>query len=193
MAHSDLSPDQAYALLDILSHAETYQEIRDFRAPGSLSQYGPPFDTPSEKTSSSPALQALVSRFLLKLPGLRDVTDDFWKVQISSIIDDFEKTNLSESYDKGILGSRKTVATAISALIEYPLRGTFGGFEQLKDYSKTYDTSKAEDLSRAFRDFLNESIYGGMLDEVILKAAETDKLSDHDPIVQAVHEFVLVK
>ena len=188
-----LTPDQAYALFDILSHAETYQEIRDFRFPGSLKDYGPPFEIPSQKSSSAPGLQALVSRFLSRLPGLKDVPEDFWKVQISSIINDFEKANLSESYDKGILGSRKTVSTALSALIEYPLRGTFGGFQQLKDYEKNYDLSKAEDLSRAFRDFLNETVYGGIIEEVVLKASETDQLTDHDPIIRALHEFVLVK
>ena len=188
-----LTPDQSYALFDILSHAETYQEIRDFRHPGSLKDYGPPFDTPSQKISSAPGLQALVSRFLSRLPGLKDVPDDFWKVQIATIIDDFEKVNLSESYDKGILGSRKTVSTALSALIEYPLRGTFGGFQQLKNYEKNYDLSKAEDLSRAFRDFLNETVYGGIIEETVLKASETDQLTDHDPILQAMHEFVLVK
>lgn len=193
MAGEALTPDQAHALLDILSHAETYQEIRDFREPGSLEHYGPPFNAPPSTPSTSPALQTLVSRFLLPMPGLNNLADEFWKVQCAAIIDNFEKADLSESYDKGILGSRKTLATAISALIEYPVRGTYGGFEQRKDHSKEYDRTKADELSRAFHDFMNESVYGGILDELVLKAAETDKLADHDSIVQAVHEFVLVK
>lgn len=193
MTGEPLTSNQAYALLDILSHAETYQEIRDFREPGSLDQYGPPFDAPAKTPSRFPALQTLVSRFLLTMPCLKDLPDEFWKVQCASIIDSFEKADLSESYDKGILGSRKTAATGISALIEYPLRGTYGGFEELKGYSKDYDLTKEDDLFRAFRHCMNEMVYGGILDELVLKAAETDKLSDHDPIIQAVHEFVLVK
>ena len=128
---SSLSPSQAAALFDILSHYDTYAEIRDFRFPGSLEHYGPPFTTQPGQKSSSPALQALVTKYLLTLPGLKDLPEKWWKVQCHDIIESFEKSNLSESYDKGSLGSRKTLASAISALIEYPVRGTFGGFAKV--------------------------------------------------------------
>jgi hypothetical protein len=193
MVAEPLSHDQAHALLDILSHAETYEEIQDFREPGSLDKYGPPFRARKGTPSTFPALQALVSRFLLTLPGLKDLTTNFWKVQCHTIIDNLEKANLSESYDKAQLGCRKTLATAASALIEYLVRGTYGGFQKLTGYNREYDITKAEDLSRAFRDFVNESVYGNILDEFVLKASQTDKLSEHDAIVQAVHEFILVK
>lgn len=193
MAEDKLSSEQASALLDILTHAETYSEIRDFREPGSLNHYGPPFTQEAGKSSASPALQALVSRFLLPLPGLRDLTSDFWKVQLQTIINDLEKADLSESYDKGLLGSRKTVATAISALIEYPVRGTFAGFDKQENARHKYDLHSADDLLQSFRDFMQEAVYGDMLDKLVAKAAETDKLADHEPIVQAVHEYVLVK
>jgi PX-associated len=193
MAADTLSSEQVSALLDILTHAETYGEIRDFRAPGSLSHYGPPFTSESRKPSTSPALQALVSRFLLPLPGLRDLTTDFWRVQLSTIIGDLEKADLSESYDKGLLGSRKTLATAISALIEYPVRGTFAGFDKREDPQRKYDLYNADDLAQSFRDFMQEAVYGKIVDELVAKAAETDQLADHEPIVQALHEYVLVK
>ena len=193
MTTEQLTSDHAHALFDILSNAETYQEIRDFRSPGSLDKYGPPFEASPKIPSSFPALQALVSRFLLNLPGLRDLRQEFWKVQCATIIENFEKAGLSESYDKGILGSRKTVATAISALIEYPVRGTYGGFRRLKETGPPYDLTNAEDLARSFRDFMNECTYGNGLADLIAKAAETDKLVEHDQIIQAVHEFVLVK
>lgn len=188
-----LSPSQSAALLDILTHYDTYAEIRDFRYPGSLKHYGPPFTTEKGRPSSSPALQSLVSKFALTLPGLRDLSDDFWKVQIHDIIEGLEKANLSDSYDKGVIGSRKTLATAVSALIEYPVRGTYGGFPKLNEAKQTYNTSKADDLARAFRDFLNGAVYGTVLEDVVKKAAETDNLEDHSPLIQAVHEFVLVK
>ena len=193
MAKEVLSFDQVSALLDILTHAETYSEIRDFRNPGSLRHYGPPFTAQSGEQSTSPALQTLVSRFLLPLPGLRDLTSDFWKVQVQTIIDDLEKADLSESYDKGLLGSRKTLATAVSALIEYLVRGTFAGFDRRENPRHEYDLHNADDLSQSFRDFMQEAVYGGMLDDLAAKTAQTDKLADHSPIVQAVHEYVLVK
>lgn len=188
-----LSPTQSAALFDILTHYDTYAEIREFRRPGSLEQYGPPFVTEQKQPSTSPALQILVSKFLLTLPGLRNLSQDFWKVQCQDIIENLEKANLSESYDKGVIGSRKTLATAISALIEYPVRGTYGGFPEIKNHSQDYDITDAADLSRGFRDFLNDAIYGDVLDKMVAKTAETDNLEDHDSQTKAVHEFVLVK
>jgi len=188
-----LSPVQSAALFDLLSHHNVYSEIRDFRIPGSLKHYGPPFQFEEDKPSTSPALQGLVSKFLLNLPGLKDVPEEFWQVQLYDIIEGLERANLSESYDKGVVGTRKTVATAISALIEYPVRGTSGGFSKVHDPDPKYDLSKAEDLSKAFRNLMDASIYGTALDDLIAKTAQTDKLADHEPLIQAAHEFVLVK
>ena len=189
----ELSAAQSAALFDILTHYDTYAEIRQFRRPGSLDHYGPPFATEHKRPSTSPALQTLVSRFLLTLPGLRNLSEDFWKVQCLDIIENLENANLSESYDKGVIGSRKTLATAISALIEYPVRGIYGGFPENKDHNPQYDITDAKDLSRRFRDFLNDAIYGDILEQMVAKTAETDHLEDHPPQTKAVHEFVLVK
>ncbi len=188
-----LSSSQTASLFDILSHYDTYAQIREFRNPGSLASYGPPFTAHKGTLSNSPALQALVSRYLLKLPGLNNLPEKWWNVQCHEIIESLEKANLSESYDKGVIGSRKTLATAVSALIEYPVRGTFAGFPELKDHDEKYDLTDAEDLRRAFRDFLNDCVYGDVLDRMVEKSATTDNLEDHPQLTKAVHEFVLVK
>lgn len=188
-----LSPTQSAALFDILSHHNTYAEIRDFRHPGSLKDYGPPFAAEKEKPSTSPSLQSLLSKFVLNLPGLRDVPEDIWKVNVYEIIEAFEQANLSDSYDKGVVGTRKTLATAISALIEYPVRGTSGGFTKVADPKNEYDLTKADDLAKGFRNFMDEAIYGTAIENLVAKTAETDKLADHEPLTQAVHEFILVK
>lgn len=194
-ATQELTGTQLHALIDILSHREVYAEIEDFRFPGALSTYGPPFQASKDRPSTSPALQALVTRFICNLPGLQDVSQAFWQQQIYAIIEDFEKAELSESYDKGHLGIRKTLATAISALIEYPVRGVFAGFDEpeagVKD--RKYDTTKAKDLQQAFKDLMQQTVYGDLLDDMFAKTAETDKLADHHPLVQAAHEFGLVK
>ncbi|KAJ9501143.1 hypothetical protein H2202_003701 [Exophiala xenobiotica] len=192
MSEEVLSTTRTAALFDILTHYNTYAEIRDFRKPGSLAQYGPPFHYEDRKPSTFPALQTLVSRFLLNLPGLNNLPEKWWKVQCHSIIENLENANLSESYDKGVIGSRKTVATAISALVEYPVRGTYGGLPEKNSQQADYDTTNAEDLSRAFRDFVNNAVYGNILEEMVNKTAQTDRLEDHPPLTKAVHEFVLV-
>ena len=188
-----LDQTQSSALFDILTHYTTYAEIRDFRFPSSLKHYGPPFTSESHHLSSSPALQTLVSRFLLTLPGLNNLPEDFWKTQCHDIIEGFEASNLSESYDKGVIGSRKTLATAISALIEYPVRGTYGGFAEIDPSNQKYDATKADDLARSFRDFMDQCIYGSVLEDLVEKAAITDDLNEHTALIKSVHEFVLVK
>lgn len=188
-----LTPARSSALLDILTHHDTYAEIRDFRRPGALDHYGPPFTAEQGKQSTAPALQALISRFMLDVPGLKDVPEEFWKVQVYELIQSMEESNLSESYDKGAVGSRMTLATAISALIEYPVRGTFGGFAEIDNDDDNYNLNSAEDISRGFRDFVDQCIYGSVLDDLVKRAAETDDLQKHSKIILAVHEFVLVK
>lgn len=195
MTSTALDPGQNAALLDILSHAEVYSEIRDFRELGTLTHYGPPFNTSTGNLSTSPSLQTLLSKFVRTLPGLRAVSESFWREHVYSIIEDFEKAELSESFDKGNLGIRKTLATGMSALIEYLVRGVFGGLKRLvgRDGYYEYDTANPEDLAGAFRDFAHQAVYGDVIDDLMAKAAETNKLSEHLPIAQAAHEYILVK
>lgn len=195
MTEGKLSTKQVQALFDILSHSEVYAEIEDFATPGTLSSYGPPFDIEDGQHSTSPSLQSLLSKFVLNLPGLRSVSSEFWKEQSSSVINDLQKAELSESYDKGSIGIRKTLASAISALIEYPVRGIFGGFDEPIEDSKDkiYDTTNSEDLQLAFNDFMHLVVYGDILDDMFSKVAETSNLADHKPIVQAAHEYGLIK
>lgn len=192
-ASAGLTATQTAALLDILTHHETYAEIEDFKIPGAIKQYGPPFQDDKSK-SATPVLQALVSKFVLKLPGLRDIKTDFWRVQVADLIQELSQAELSESYDKGILGVRKTLATAISALIEYPARGALGGFPK-RDFERSteYDVTNADDVMKAWQDSLQAIIYGDLIDELIQRATETDDLLKHDTLVQGMHEFIIVK
>ena len=192
-AETGLSPEQSKALFDILTHRETYTEIEEFKIPGAIHKYGPPFQDDTS-TSASPILQTLLSKFVLKLPGLREVSPQFWKVQVEDLIQELSEAELSESYDKGVLGIRKTLATAISALIEYPARGCLGGFPK-RDFQRArqYDTTNPDDVLQSWQDCMQAMIYGDLIDELFVKAAETDDLSEHDSLVQGMHEFILVK
>lgn len=188
-----LTAEQSHALFDILTHRETYSEIEEFKYPDTIQHYGPPFQDDTNK-SKSPILQSLLSKFALTLPGLRDVSPDFWKGKVADLIGDLSKAQLSESYDKGILGVRKTLTTAISALIEYPARGCLGGVaEQKIDRTKKYDASNPDDVLQSWKDCLQAMVYGDLIDELFQKAAETDDLTKHESMVQAMHEFIVVK
>jgi len=188
-----LNPEQVDALFDILTHHETYNEIEEFKSPDTIKNYGPPFQ--DTKTPVAPILQALLSKFALTLPSLKDITPDFWKVQVQNIIQQLSAAELSESYDKGLLGIRKTLSTAISSLLEYPARAVLGGFP--KDESafkeRSYDNTKPEDVIQAWHDFLQHLVYGDLWDTLFKKAAETDDLTKHGELTQAAHEYVVVK
>lgn len=190
---ASLTAEQSRALFDILTHHQTYREIQDFKVPGAIYNYGPPFQD-DVNTSQSPILQSLLAKFILKLPGLRDVSEEFWRGRVENLIQDLADAELSESYDKGILGIRKTLATAISALIEYPARGALGGFpKQPIDPNRQYDVSNPDDVLQSWRDCIQEIVYGDLIDKLFAKAAETDDLTQHPPVVQGMHEFIVVK
>ncbi|KAF4310557.1 hypothetical protein GTA08_BOTSDO13955 [Botryosphaeria dothidea] len=189
----DLSPAQAHALFDVLTHHEVYSEIENFKWPTAIHQYGHPFKKDHAQPCTSPVLQTLLNKFALALPGLSSVDEAFWKERIQTIVEKLGAAELSESYDKGAVGLRKTLATAISALIEYPAKGAFGGFPMKDvDPGRKYDTSKPDDVMQAWDDFLQQLVYGGMIDELFTTCAETVNLEDHSPLVQAAHEFILV-
>nr|POE48351.1 uncharacterized protein CFP56_77812 [Quercus suber] len=190
---STLTPTQSCALYDILTHSETYAEIEAFKSPETIETYGAPFQD-SIKSSTSPVLQTLLSKFALTLPGLRDVTPTFWTTQVEELIQDLAAAELSESYDKGILGVRKTLATAISALLEYPARAVLDGVEKVELRQKPeYDVKNPDDVLAAWQDCLQEMVYGDLIDRLFAKAEETNDLEQHESLVQAMHEFVVVK
>lgn len=190
---SGLTPEQLKALFDVLTHQQTYKEIEEFKFPGAIHNYGPPFQD-AVKSPQSPILQTLLSKFILKLPGLRDVSQEFWRGRVENLVQELAEAELSESYDKGILGVRKTLATAIAALIEYPARGVLGGFPREKvGRSAKYDISKSEDVLQAWQHCIQQAVYGDLVDELFAKAAETDDLTQHDSLVQGMHEFIVVK
>ena len=190
---SPLTRAQAHALFDILTHHETYAEIQQFRFPDAIQQYGPPFTGP-DTVSTSPLLQTLLRKFALKLPGLRDVKESFWTERCAPLLQMFGDAELSESYDKGALGARKTLATAVSAVLEHPARGYLGGIRKKEiPRDREWDESNPEDVLLAWECFVQNMIYGDLGDELFETAAKTDKIEDHTPLVQTVHRFILVK
>lgn len=195
MSSSTLSSTQAHALFNILTHAETYSEIQHFRSPNAIHEYGHPFENKDGKPRTSPILQTLLVNFALTLPGLKSVSKEFWQSRCQSLVEEFGAAELSESYDKGTLGSRKTLATACAVLLEYLARGYLGGFPkgQKVDKDRQYDLKKAGDVQRGWEDFIQAVVYGDLIDELFSRASLTDQLEHHSSLVQAAHEYILVK
>lgn len=193
MTTNILSPTQAHALSDILTHHESYAEIQALKEPKTIAEFGKPLQSENPSESSSPLLQVLLQKFVTVLPGLKDVPPDFWNPNITGLVAGLDNANLSESYDKGSIGIRKTLSTAIASIVEYVARGVLGGYPQHATRKEgQYDPSKPEDVMIAWDEFLQQVIYGDMLDKMFAKAAATDQLSDHETLVQAAHEHAIV-
>ena len=184
-----LSPSQAHALFDILTHHETYSEIQALKDPKVVLAFEVPGEPNKPDSSASPLLQILLHKFIYVLPGLRDVAPDFW-INVRKLVGALAEGNLSESYDKGSIGIRKTLSTATASIVEYVSRGCLGGYPRhAEQKDRQYNRSDPDDVVAAWDEFLQQVIYGDMMDRLFAKAAETDKLSDHEPLVQAAHEY----
>jgi hypothetical protein len=194
MSSSTLNQAQAHALFDILTHWEVYAEIESFKYPDPISNYGQPFTSEGATTPSAPLLQLLVAKFGTTLPGLRDVSPEFWQERCRSLLQELGEAELSESYDKGQVGLRRTLACAGAVVLEYPVRGCLGGYSAAKpDGREDFDPSKTDDILAAWDEFAHQLIHGDMIDRVVERTKETDKIEDHDSIVRAAHEFIVIK
>ena len=192
MASSQLSPPQCHALFDILTHHEAYQEITALKHPTTISNFGPPLQD-GFVAPASPATHTLLTRFILVLPGLRDISPKFWHNRIYRLIHALAQAHLSESYDKGSVGIRKTLATAVAAMMEHCIRGTLGGHAKVHvEETKSYDPSNVDHVTAAWDQFLQQLVYGDLLEQLFEGAERSDKITGHEPLVQAAHEYILV-
>ncbi|KAL9108017.1 MAG: hypothetical protein Q9227_007122 [Pyrenula ochraceoflavens] len=189
-----LSNDQASALFDILTHHETYSEIEAFKDPGTISHYGDPFQSSTEVQPTTPILQNLFTRLGLPLPGLKGVNSTYWPSRILPLVKALSSANLSESYDKGSLGQRKTISTAFSVLLEYLARGYFGGLERhpLRKEDGEYDIHSPLENVAAWEDLVQTSVYGDAIDQLFSDAAKTSNLDKHPLRVQAAHRYIVL-
>ncbi|KAI1828172.1 hypothetical protein F4861DRAFT_489004 [Xylaria intraflava] len=194
-----LTPPQLEALLDILIHHETYAEVQSFQDAEAIENYGWPFIScddggrPVEphRPSSSPLLQLVLTRLLLQAPAIKDLSAEFWPAKFKGIMKKFGDADLSDSYDKGTLGTRKRLATAASVIHEALTRGLLLGVSclTLPDLQRPVDRRKAEDLTGAWQDCIRQLVYGNLIDEIFDQLTQTAELESHSPAVEGAVEY----
>ncbi|KAK4176417.1 PX-associated-domain-containing protein [Triangularia setosa] len=199
-----LTSTQLHALFDILTHHETYAEVESFKHPDTISAYGYPFARCSKEDSTSappyatdssaPLLAGILRSIVLSFPGIRDLPPEFWHVRFQGLMEKLAEANLSESYDKGSLGARKTLATAASSIHEAVSRAVLGGVEkgEKRSLEGNYDRSQAKDLERAWEDTVHELLYGNLVDELFRCASERKSLEEHSSGVQAAVDYIII-
>lgn len=152
--------------------------------------------------STSPVLQTLFTRYVLRLPWLRELPNDFWSVRMQGILARLAEAELSESYDMGAIGLRKTLATGSSALIEMVGRGALGGLKKKEktqaateeeEEEEEYDLAKAEDLQRAWDDLMQGLVYGDEVKAMCDHMVETADLEDYSPATKAAVEYSIIQ
>ncbi|ROV99725.1 hypothetical protein VSDG_03055 [Cytospora chrysosperma] len=203
-ASSTLTSTQLHALLDILSHNETYREAESFKYPHAVREYGYPFNyeasqggPPSYKPeSSSPLLQLLLTRCILTVPGMGDLPSDFWYRKFQGIMTGLADADFSESYDKGTLGTRKTLATLASVVHAAVTRGILGGVAKgqgnIDLKSAKYDTTQASELERAWDECVHELVHGNLADDIFDHFTKTDDLEALSPAVKAAADYAIL-
>lgn len=104
MSSAVLSPLQSNALFDILTHNEVYSEMEAWKSSDLVQQE-------DKRRALSPIMQRMFNMYIITLPGIKTLPEEFFQVKVGSIIASLSDAELSESYDKGNLGSRKTMST----------------------------------------------------------------------------------
>ncbi|KAM0815557.1 putative PX domain-containing protein [Seiridium cardinale] len=187
------------ALFDILTHHETYAEVESFKEPGAIDEYGFPFTGAKDvqgdaEKSSSPLLQLLLTRLVLPMPGIKDLNQDFWSVKFKGIMKRFADVDLSESYEKGSLGTRKTLATAASAFHESITRGMLGGVSRKADSDQGFNSEPgtATGLERAWDYVIYQGVYGHLVDELFEYAMKSDDFESHSAAVRDAVDYAII-
>ncbi len=198
---SSLTIPQLRALFDILIHHETYAEVEYFKTPDAIDHYGYPFsvnfknkDNGESSKSSTPLLQLLLTRLILPIPGIRDLSAEFWNVKFRGLMLRLCEANLSESYDKGTLGSRKRLATAASVIHEAVTRGLLAGVSQGRGaiLQSHHNLKTADGLTDAYHASIYNLVYGDLADQLFDLATTTKDLEDHSPAIRAAVDYAII-
>jgi len=198
-----LSNEQLSTLFNILVHYETYREVETFKDTIGIQGYGYPFTdkvatsngSHDAALSQTPLLQLLLTNFLLSAPGFRDLPPEFWSVKFKGMMERFGKANLSESYDKGTLGTRKRLACAATVLHEGVTRGLLAGLPQggkKPDLHQEYDLGSSEGITDAYQDAFTALVHNDLSKELFDHLAKTADFESHSPAVKGAMDYAII-
>ncbi|KAK7949333.1 uncharacterized protein PG986_010219 [Apiospora aurea] len=196
-----LTGPQLQALLDILTHHETYREIESFKGPTAIARYGYPFSTGTEgggPVSATPLLQLPFIRLVLDMPGMRAMPPDFYNVKYRAVMQRLGEADLSESYDKGSMGTRKTLATAASAFWEALARGLLGGVPVPGGDGATPrrqfdpDRPSAAELEASWDFCVRDVVYGDLLERLFHYARQSQDFDRFSEQVGDSIEYIVI-
>lgn len=189
-----LTAPQLNALFDILTHNETFHEIREMRYEANVARFGPPFTPPQQGPSPFPMLQLMASKFI----GRSVFTEQGW-ADLLTMAQRLCTANLSDSYDKGTMGLRKQGAAGMSSGLESVARGVLAGAPRNPNVNfatlntKQYDRKNAAHLEQAWEDAVQGMLYGDLLDRVFEAVQKSPDLDDVPPVARAALDYLMVR
>ncbi|KAG9101637.1 hypothetical protein FRC06_002760 [Ceratobasidium sp. 370] len=192
-----LSPAQAHALFNFLTHTQTLAELQSLKVPGRVSNSGPPFDPRLGPKVSDvpplPILNYLLRRLALTLPGFQDVPLTVWSQDAQAILEGLAAQDLSDSFDKGAISKRKILGFAVVVVAEYAIRGALGGVPGRDRHQRTaktdWDPNNPEDVLLAWDELIYGFAYGTQMEELVEWVVKTDDLTELPSSLQAAHRF----
>lgn len=188
-----LTPTQLNALFDILTHNETFHEVRDLRFELPISRFGLPITPTEPGPSPFPLLQLVISKFV----GRGILTESGWADWLA-MVKRLCAANLSDSYDKGFLGLRKHSAAGFAASVESLARGVLARpprdpqVNLARLNTKQYDRMKAEELEQAWDDTVQGMLYGDLLDRVFEAVKVSPDVDDVPPVTRAALDYFMI-
>lgn len=188
-----LTPTQLNALFDILTHTETFSEVRGLRYEAPVSCFGPPLTPLHAGTSPFPLLQLLMSKFI----GQSLYSEAGWADWLA-MVQRLCAANLSDSYDKAFLGLRKHAATGIAAALESVARGVLAGAPRDPHVklallnTKRYDKHSAEQLEQAWDDAVQGMLYGDLLDRVFDAVEASPDINDMPTVARTALDYFMI-
>ncbi|KAG8741469.1 hypothetical protein FRC10_002837 [Ceratobasidium sp. 414] len=192
-----LSPAQAHALFNFLTHTQTLAEMQSLKVPGRVSNSGPPFDPKlGPKVSDTPPLPTLnylLRRLALTLPGFQDVPLTVWSQDAQAILEGLAAQDLSDSFDKGSISKRKILGFAVVVIAEHAIRGALGGVPGQGRHQRTsktdWDPNNPRDVLLAWDELIYGFAYGTQMEELVEWVTKTDDLTQLPSSLQAAHRF----
>ncbi|SPN98978.1 uncharacterized protein DNG_02017 [Cephalotrichum gorgonifer] len=180
-----LTKPQLTALFNILTHAAASSEVESFKRPATIANYGPPFSEPGDSlpARTSPILQTLLHRFVLPAPAVRDLPPEFWTERVQGLLAGLAEADLSESYEKGSVGTRRTLGTGASVIIEGVARGCLGGYpvaglrgEEDGDAESRGQEEQGQELEAGWDELARGFVHGDLIDGLCEWLEGTDDL-----------------
>lgn len=128
------------------------------------------------------------------MPWIQDLKLEFWNEGVQELLTKLAECELPESYDQGVIGTRKTLAVAGSAVLEPLAKAWLTGYhvEEVEKPAESFDTENSNDLQRAWNQIVRETIYESLVDNLFQWFINSEAIEEMSPkITRAIDDVII--